>query len=448
MDLPSPDRFADDPTGRPFLSGNGSPGSTNNRFEFWFSILPGDYDQSGRIDAADLAVIGDGDGDGMVEAGAGGDDRVIAETILNTLSPEDNGPTASRSRGDYHDNEEVTSADYDVWKMTYGDVLANEPDGYLEADGNGNGIVDAADYTNQHNHLGQYSTWGDPPAGGGGGPIVQFGIAPQVANVAISGSNSTHAPYSFDAHDGSGEQLRTVPVGGADTISITFSEDVNISADCLQLVGLSTASRPTVAEFSYDLGSMTASWRFENWDVADQYWISLSDTVTDVEGDRLDGEWTNPASIFTTNAAVSEFPSGDGEGGGDFNFVATLLPGDADLNNMVGSPDFNTLIFHYGMNGAEFIDADFNGNGVVDSGDYNLLLENFGANLVNVEVLADLNGDWLVDELDADILFDNWENNLENPAQADGDLDANGDIDIDDLEIAFAQFGLTLTVVS
>jgi hypothetical protein len=43
--------------------------------------------------------------------------------------------------------------------------------------------------------------------------------APKVLDVTVSGSGSTHDDYSFDQHDadGSGKQLKTVPVGGADT---------------------------------------------------------------------------------------------------------------------------------------------------------------------------------------------------------------------------------------
>ncbi len=102
---------------------------------------------------------------------------------------------------------------------------------------------------------------------------------------------------------------------------------------------------------------------------------------------------TIPSSLTTNNVLVSEFPSGNGYAGGEFNFVATLLPSDAKL-------DF----------------------------------------------LADLNGDWNVDELDAIILFGN--RNLSNPTQAQGDLDGDGDIDIHDLDLVFAQYGLGLVVVS
>jgi len=212
----------------------------------------------------------------------------------------------------------------------------------------------------------------------GGIPIVQFGEAPHVANVTISGSNSTHDPYSFNSATyngqpiiGSGNQLRTVPVGGADTISITFTEDVNIVASDLQVVGLRTANRPVLAEFSYDLGTMTATWRFVDWMPFDHFAASLSDAVTDVEGNPLDGEWTNPASLFTTNSLVSTFPSGDGVAGGDFTFVMTLLAGDADLDAFVGNADLSAVLTFWGLSPeALYSQGDFSGDGSVSQADF------------------------------------------------------------------------------
>jgi len=352
--------------------------------------------------------------------------------------------TATRRSGDYDDNEYVDGSDYEVWKMSFGSTMD------LWADGNNNGVVDAADYTIWRNNLGGLSAWSaGADGGGGGGPIVQFGVAPMVANVVISGSNSVHDPYSFDAVDGSGEQLRTVPVGGADTISITFSEDVNVVASDLTLVGLRSASRPTLAEFSYDLGTMTATWRFENWNVADHYVISLDDAVTDVEGNALDGEWTNPVSLSTTNVAVSEFPSGNGTAGGDFNFVMTLLPPDANRDLVLDGTDLYILRMHYGMSGVVFTDGDFSGDGLVTYDEYLIFYEHYECDLRGpLQMLADLNGDWVVDDADGDILYNNWYTQLPNPTQADGDLDGDGDIDVNDLDLMFAQYGRSLSVVS
>src|SRR3972149_11233115 len=100
------------------------------------------------------------------------------------------------------------------------------------ADGNGDLIVDSADYTVWRDNLGGQSVWytgsGSGSGGGSGIPVVNFYDTPRVANVTISGSTSTHAPFSFNGpddnidFDGSGIQLRTLPVRGAGTIWIPF----------------------------------------------------------------------------------------------------------------------------------------------------------------------------------------------------------------------------------
>jgi hypothetical protein len=432
------DDFTDDPEIEQFPTGNGVPDAEGTFMEFFFSLLPGDYNQDGIVTTADQSVSADGDGDGTAGTQA---DLDLVNSNLNMLLP------ASKAGGDYWDDEKVNENDYLVWRMNFGATGSNQP-----GDGNGDGFVDAADYVIWSDHRDDFSAWYDYPApsGGGGGPVVQFGVAPQVVNVTISGSESLHDPYSFENVVGSGEQLRTVPVGGADTISISFSEDVNVSAGSLDLVGLYTAYRPELLEFIYDLGTMTATWRFEFIEQGDLYLVSLSDAVTDVEGDHLDGEWVNPASLTTTNAAVSEFPSGNGEGGGNFNFVVALLPGDANLDLQVNGSDYMIIGPNYfmGQPGMEFINGDFDGDGVVTAADSDLFVLNYGTNLQSVWVLADLDGDFQVDQDDLDLLYDNWAAGLEDPTVEDGDLNGDGTIDVADLDLMFAQFGLALGVVS
>jgi hypothetical protein len=279
-------------------------------------------------------------------------------------------------------------------------------------------------------------------------PIVDFGNAPKVANVTISGSTSLHAAYSFDAHDGSGDQLKTVPVGGADTIAITFSEDVNVVAGNLRLVGLRTFNVPTVAEFSYDIGTMTATWRFDDLVANDHYIISLSDAVTDIEGNRLDGEWVNPVSTTTTNSLVSEFPSGDGNAGGHFNFVMTLIAIDFSNDNYADNDDYSIWNMNEGqiLFDAIFSDGDADGDGDVDGGDYNILITISYLDLNDLAAWADLDGDFDVDDDDLAIFDDNL--GMSNPTYADGDFDGDNDVDADDLELMFAQYGLQIAVVS
>jgi hypothetical protein len=118
---------------------------------------------------------------------------------------------AIKVNGDYNDDEIVNTADYGVWRLTFGSTSGPR------ADASGNNQVGAEDYPflAGQKRLRKCVVQWSARAGDSGGPIVEFGAPPQVANVTVSGSQSTHDPYSFDDTDGSGEQLRTVPVGGA-----------------------------------------------------------------------------------------------------------------------------------------------------------------------------------------------------------------------------------------
>ncbi len=442
----TPDDYADDVNDplfkSTFLSGNGSAGSTDSNndgqgeFRFHFAYLPGDYDGNGVVEATE-AVTGDGDGDGDA-IGDAGDVAVRDSNVGNML------PLRAVGGADLNDDEKVDGFDLTIIEQGFGGSG-------VPGDVDGDGDVDGADILLWQREANGFSAWyeGNPFAGVvGTTALFTVGAAPQVTNVTISGSLSLHAPYAFDTVVGSGEQLRTVPVGGADTVSITFSELVNITADSLDIIGLQTANIPQLAEFTYDALTMTATWRFEAWALGDQYLISVPDSVTDVEGNLLDGEWTNPASLFTVNSAVSEFPSGDGTAGGHFNFVATLLAGDANLDGIVDGNDFNILLSNWNSTAIDklFIDADFNGDGAVSSDDYNQLINNWQLNLQTIWILADINGDGVVDALDQGIIDSNY--GLTGATYADGDLNGDGLVDINDLDLVFAQFGLGLALAS
>ena len=170
--------------------------------------------------------------------------------------------------------------------------------------------------------------------------------------------------------------------------------------------------------------------------------------VTDIEGNRLDGEWVNPATTTTTNSLVSVFPSGDGHAGGNFNFVFTLLAGDTNLNNYVDFTDYQMiwqyLYAHYPS--GLFTKGDFNGDGVCDSADADLQLANQLIDLRTTSILGDLNGDFIVDGTDMTTLVDHF--GMSSPTHADGDLNGDGQIDMTDLDLMFAQYGLELAVVS
>jgi hypothetical protein len=173
--------------------------------------------------------------------------------------------------------------------------------------------------------------------------------------------------------------------------------------------------------------------------------LYLSDSITDTEGNFLDGEWTNPASRTTSNALVSEFPSGDGASGGAFVFTMTLLPGDANGDGIVEWSDYYIWSAHLAQDGG-FLEGDFDGDGMISPEDLTLWYHMQGTNLQTPFLLADLDEDGDVDDDDLDILSDNY--GLTGADWEDGDLDGNGVVDSLDIDLAFAQYGLWFASVA
>jgi hypothetical protein len=432
----TPDNFLDDPIKNFASMGNGIGGSTDSdgdgdeEFRFHFALLAGDYSGDGVVNATDASPLGDGNGDGLVNSA----DNTVRLANLNDFLP-----LRKIGGADFMDDDRVDGIDLTMWQNGFGGTAAGDTDGDGDSDG--------ADFLFWQQMLGAFSSWAVGPPQATAASLV--GLPPQVMNVIVSGSASTHSPYSFANVDGSGAQLKSVPVGGADTVSIIFSEDVNVSADSLIVVGLQSASLPGFVEFAYDAVTHMASWRFNGWR-ADNYLLALSDAVTDVDGNRLDGEWTNPASTLTVNAAVSEFPSGDGQAGGWFNFMMTLLPGDAQRNNFVSTADYNIWLANVNNpafdTGARFVDGDMDGDGDVDQTDYDLGLVNWQVEYRNAWMLGDLNGDWIVDASDIAVIDQNA--GITGATRAQGDLNGDGLVTMEDLDLAYAQFGRAISVVS
>jgi hypothetical protein len=427
-----------DNTTRPFSVGNGTPNSKSGYFRLNFGLLVGDYSGSGRVDGGDLLYylwnvnggfwsFADGTGDGLT----------------NYADIELSGPWQSNAfdflalqaahGADLKDDDYINGGDLAIWKVHF--ALTGQ------GDVDGDGDTDNNDFLLWQTLYGTFSAWReDYPIDPTPAPLTGDFTAPRVINVIISGSHSTHPEFSFDTVAGSGQQLRTVPLGGADTISIVFSEPVNVGPRSLEVIGLHSGIRPVLVEFIYNAGALMATWRFEGWALADQYVLSLADTVSDVYGNALDGEWVNPQSNWSTTAAISEFPSGDGNPGGDFNFVVTLLPGDANLDGAVTAADFVILINNFGaLFGRVFSEGDYNGDGATNQDDWDLIASTYGLYYQVIWIWCDIDGDRDVDENDLLLLANNV--GKSNPTWQDGDLDGNGVINMADLDIALSQFG-------
>jgi hypothetical protein len=207
-------------------------------------------------------------------------------------------------------------------------------------------------------------------------------VAPKVSAVKIGSSSGSvgHADYAVPV--GSGDQLKTVPVGSPNEIIITFTEAVNVVKGQLSVVGAHSGTTYNVgtSTFSYNSTTKTATWTFASAFPADQLVITLDDGVTDtaVAANALDGEWSNPASLSTVSSDV--FPSGNGTAGGDFTFRVTILPGDVTRNSIVDINDLNLTVNNNGLTPANWTQGEMTGDNVVNLSDKNLVSNNFGRN--------------------------------------------------------------------
>jgi len=235
---------------------------------------------------------------------------------------------------------------------------------------------------------------------------VEYGLGdpddlPTVIDIIISGSNSIHVDYSFseafaqDIHE-------SVPVGGADTIEVVFSEWVEIVETDLWLLGGHTGITYTtdwdIVDFDFNEETFTALWRFDdladgdmlaNPFPADNLVIGLNTVSTganiiDASGNLLDGEWEYPMSL--ADPSPTSFASaGNGVAGGQFLFTFVILPGDFDLDNDADGAGFLAWQLMFAPNATDktFEDGDYDGDGNVDSADLALWQANYGLDLTS-----------------------------------------------------------------
>jgi hypothetical protein len=202
---------------------------------------------------------------------------------------------------------------------------------------------------------------------------------PKVVGVDASGSTWGSGFYSaldanglgspvasglgFQLADGANQLLTLLPWTSVDTLTITFSKGVTVSANSLTLYD-SEGDALTTTNFNYNAANSTAQWIFSSDLAADKWWISLSAaTVSDTAGAALDGEWTTSQSTFSAG-------SGDGTPGGDFNFRFNVLPGDVNDNGIVSTGD--VLQVKTKLNSSIDITSyrmDINGSGGISTGD-------------------------------------------------------------------------------
>jgi hypothetical protein len=179
----------------------------------------------------------------------------------------------------------------------------------------------------------------------------------QVQAVYVSGAGWDSAFFDYLGTSGVGSsqlgyrllggnnQLAPLPWSNITTLSVVFSQNVTIDPANVgfALTGSADVAPAPVlsgATFSYQVATHVAQWAFAAPLTADRYLLSIpSAALTNGFGLALDGDWTNA----TATSPGSQFPSGNGTAGGDFNFRFNVLPGDVNQDGTVSFADVTAL---------------------------------------------------------------------------------------------------------
>lgn len=199
--------------------------------------------------------------------------------------------------------------------------------------------------------------------------------SPRVSNVTISNGTTT-----YNVPTGSGEQMRTVPIAMPNKVIVTFNEDV---ANTVGNISVKSAITNVIygGTVTYNSGTHQATLTLSsNITSPDILILTVTNSVTDLAGNVLDSEWSNPTALGSTG--TSAFPSGNGAAGsaaGAFKFNFAVLPGDYNRNNVGDAAYYVLWRYYYGtLSGATFSMGDGDADGDVDNGDYNIYRFSFG----------------------------------------------------------------------
>ena len=136
-------------------------------------------------------------------------------------------------------------------------------------------------------------------------------------------------------------QLNAIPWTNVNTIRVTFSEDVNISAADFAITGVNTATYTGGFSYGQVGGVWTATWSLPGSGVftADKLLVNVSGNVqAKTSGIKLAGSWTNP----TVSSAGSQMPT-SGAAGQPFAFRVNMLPAAVTGGVAVSLTDLNQV---------------------------------------------------------------------------------------------------------
>ena len=174
------------------------------------------------------------------------------------------------------------------------------------------------------------------------------------------------------------EQFEPAPWGNVNTIYVEFNSDVSgsFTADRVTLAGVNVADySPLISSVSFDSEKLTGVIQLSEAIGSDQLLLGIDDSVTDLQGSALDGDWVDGISVGE---------SGDGSAGGDFSFRFNVLPSDMNQDTVVNIFDLNLLGLAFDSvigSDAYSTRIDANGDGAINVFDLNNLGLAFGTAL-------------------------------------------------------------------
>jgi hypothetical protein len=208
------------------------------------------------------------------------------------------------------------------------------------------------------------------------------GTPPTVVGVEVAGTawseaftdylqSAQQGTNGYSIPRGSSAQSATLTWTNIDQIIITFSEDVDVDAADLSVSGINTVAY-SFSDFHYDPIAHVATWTLAAPLDKDRLRLDLdtngADPVRDLDGNVLDGEWTNNVSTV----------SGNGVAGGDFQFNFNVLPTDVNNSGTVTSFDYVYIRQLEGKSTTSpgyIAKRDVDGSGVIDSSDWQEALD-------------------------------------------------------------------------
>jgi protocatechuate 3,4-dioxygenase beta subunit len=274
--------------------------------------------------------------------------------------------------------EELEPGVYNVAPLGFETVEVTISSGEEESGLAGQAMLELGQYETVNPELIFTDTVGDI-----GAPVVQdVKVAGEFWSASFLGHVDPGDSLGYSLPDGA-DQHNALPWENINRIYLKFNEDIVIDTDVTKAVPdialFDQAGQVPLASASFDAATDVLT-IVTTTDLPDgRYMVAINDTVTDLAGNMLDGDFAN---------YVDSLPSGNGSAGEKFEYLINISHADF-TNTPSGAVDVSDLSDLGVAFGSAVGDAlynpftDANGSGTVDVSDLNTFGTHFGHILAN-----------------------------------------------------------------